>query len=312
MKKLFFLLILIPALFAGCKSGWLFGKLSKSNEDQITKIENVQKAQNVNVKAKMDEVSVFASGIDYSLNKITNKEPPALVAFDLNRRIMSLSGKPNLDAEKEMWKIVDGLVSELQKEKDWSHRMLTKKDSEIVSLQRNTQELEDRVNAEIQKYIKISSETAKKADAAKAELEEWTGMWGLKGVAKGSWKFITTSLWFIAGFGLLFFILRTLASTNPIAGAFFKIFDVLAGYFIKFINLVVPRAIEMSGNIATSAYNSSKVLLTKIVDSVEWIKQIEKTTGSPVTLKALLNELDKKLDSSEKEVINKIKKDLQY
>jgi adenine-specific DNA methylase len=103
-----------------------------------------------------------------------------------------------------------------------------------------------------------------------------------------------------------------LSESNPIAAAIFSIFGVIGGYFVKFVKLLIPRAIEYSGNIATSAYTTTKTLLTKIIDNIQSIKDLQTKLGRDITVKELLVELDKSLDTNEKAIIDKIKKDLGY
>ncbi len=290
----------------------IFGKSSSAENKAKAKVENVEKDQVENERKKMEQIAVLASGTDYALNKVTNKEPAVDAAQSLNHRVISLAGKPNLDAEKEMWRIVDQLTSQLVNEKALGEKALLKKDKEIINLQEESKSLAIAKDKEIQKYMKIASDTAGLADARAVELDEYKGWFGLKAVGKGLWQFIKSSAWFLGIGTVLFLVLRFASATNPVASAIFNVFSMIGGYFIKGIKVLIPRAVEFSGNIATSAYNAYETLLTKIIDSIESIKAIQKATGRDITLKEVLLELDKTMDTAEKAIVDKLRKDLGY
>ena len=307
------ILILSIFVITGCSTiKSVFGKSSKAEAKQQDKITTVEKKQNQNLQDLMNQVAIFASGTDYALDKTTNKEPIVVVAQDINKRVISMSGKPNINAEKEMWKTVDQLTSDLVKEKEKGKLSLDKKDKEISNLQTTTDELNNEFTKEIDKYKKISEANAGKVDSLNRQLDKYKGWFGLSAVWMGIKQLISTGMWFLIGGCAIFLVLRIFAASNPIAGAIFSIFNVIGCYFIKGLNYIVPRAVEFSGNIATSAYTTSQTLLTKIVDSVQYIKNIEKTTNKDITVKELLVELDKTMDKSEKDIIDKLKKDLGY
>jgi hypothetical protein len=53
-------------------------------------------------------------------------------------------------------------------------------------------------------------------------------------------------------------------------------------------------------------------LLTKIIDNIQSIKDLQTKLGRDITVKELLVELDKSLDTNEKAMIDKIKITLGY
>lgn len=297
----------------GCESiKGVFGKNSKAETKQATKIEDVSNAIVKNDKDKMDNVSVLASGTDYALNKVTNKEPPVYVAKDINQRIMSLSGKPNLQAEKEIWEMVDNLISQNAQLRLKGQKELQQKDLEIAKLQEITKVLDEKKDVEIAKYMKIASDTAMLADTRKAELDEYQGWFGIKAVVKGLSQFVKTSMWILIGIAIVFIILRFAASANPVAAAIFGLFEQVVAGVVKTIQVLFPKAISFAGHISKESYNQVSSLLKKLVDNIQNIKQIEKKTGKDITLKEVLVELDKSMDQSEKELVSKIKKELGY
>jgi hypothetical protein len=290
----------------------IFGKHSVTEDTAKNKIENVQKAQVKNDKVKMEQVAVLASGTDYALNKVTNKEPSVSVAQDINKRVVSLAGTPNLNAEKEMWKTVDQLTSELAKEREKGVKNLEKKDKEISSLQTESKTLEASKDAEISKYIKLANDTALKADGYKSSLDEMDSWFGLGAVFYGVKKLVVSGLWFIGIGGLIFLVLRFASMSNPIAASIFSVFEHMVSWVIHTISALFPKALSMAGNVSKEIYDQSSVLLKKIVDGIQNIKELEKKTGKDITLKELLAELDKSFDQQERDMVAKIKKDLGY
>lgn len=289
----------------------IFGKNSSKEDKQATKIENVEKAQNKNVQNKLDSIGYFAYGIQYSLSKV-NTNDTINVAYNLNERVISLANQPTVNQIKEMQLMVDKLISQSEKEKKAGEVLLAKKDAEIQKLQTESKLLASTKDAEIEKYITLAHSTALKADTQKAELDEYKGWFGLKAIGKGFVQLFTTSIWFIVGLVIIFIVLKLLSASSPIAASIFSIFETAGSWVINTVKALVPKAATLAKTVSTSLYNESQTLLTKIVDSIQWIKEQEKATGKEVTIKQLLEQLDKTMDTKEKDQINKIKKDLGY
>ena len=273
------------------------GKNSKYENKAQAKIESVEKVIAESNVARLDYIGQYSFGIGLSTNLSTTKI--------LNDRILTLAIYPDIKEIQEMRELVSGLESS-------NNLSLIRKDVEISRLQNNIKQLAVDKELAVSKYIILANETAGIADTTNNELQGYKGFFGLNAVGKGLWQFAKSSIWFLAIGSILFIVLRVLASTNPIAGAIFSIFNVIGGYFVRVIKVLIPKSIEYSGNIATSAYTNVKSLLIKIVDSIQMIKQIEKTTGKDATIKELFVELEKTMDIVEKDNILKIKKDLGY
>lgn len=314
MKKLFISMFLVLCLLnTSCSSiKGLWGKNSTKIATQATKIETINNNQAINNIEKLDVVAGLAFGTDYALSKVNEPPREVIVARDMNTRIMSLTGSPTLEKMKEMQVTIDELTSTLTAERIRGQSKINTKDKEISVLQDNTKLLLEAKESEIKKYIILAQNTALQADLTQAQLDKLQSGWGLSAIWFGISTLFRKLMYTFLIAGTLFIILRIFAGSNPIAGAIFSVFSVIGGYFIRFINFIIPRAVEYSGNIATSAYNEYKLLVTKIVDSVEWIKQTEKATGKDMTLKELFVELDKTMDQADKDIITKIKKNLGY
>ena len=312
--KLVLPLLLIPLIFVtSCSTiKGIFGKNASKEDKQAGKIEAVQKAQNQNNSSKMEQVAVLASGTDYALNKVTNKEPAIDVAQDINHRVQSLAGQPDLDAQKEMWKTVDNLTSSNATLRAQGVKDLDKKDKEIKILQDETKILLAAKDVEIDKYMKLSAATAMKADTLQVELNDYQGWFGLKAVGKGLWQFVKSMTWFLLGGSIIFIVLRFASMSNPIAASIFSVFEHMVSWVINTISVLFPKAINMAGHVSQDVYKSSQLLLKKIVDSLQNLKELQTRLGHDVTLKELFVELDKSMDASEKEAVAKVKKELGY
>jgi hypothetical protein len=312
MKNKFIIVLLsfLVLTATSCKTLDIFGKSSKQQVKQGEKIDGVTKDQSENLQKKMDNVAVISSGVDYTLEKITNKEPAVKVAKDLNLRIMSLSGKPDLILEKEMWKMVDELTSTIDIQREAGLKSLARKDKEISELQTKTKELEKLKNDEVDKYRKLAIDTAALADTRKAELDEYEGWFGLKAVIKGGWKFIKSMAWILTGFTIVFLLLRAFAGTNPIVGAIFSIFEQIAAGAIHLIKGLAPRAAQFAKFVPQQHFDGYKKTLDKLVDTVELLKDNQKRSGKSYTLDEALLEFSKSLNDDDKARVDEVKKNI--
>lgn len=297
------------AITTSCSSvKGIFGKSSADEAKQSGKIEKVEKNQNKNLANKMDQVSILASGTGYALQKVTNKEPAVLVAYDINTRVESLAGKPNLDAEKEMWKAVDQLMSQVKTEREKGEKALLKKDREISELQDETKLLIADKDAAISKYMKMSQDSAMLADTRKVELDDYKGWFGLKAVGKGLWQFVSSMAWILGGLALLYFLLRSFAATNPVVGAIFAIVEQLAAGVIYIIQGLAPRAAQFASFIPKKHFDGYKQTLDKLVDTMELLKDNQKRSGKQYTLDEILQELSKSMNDDDKSRVDEVRK----
>jgi hypothetical protein len=311
MKKslmLFIVMCLIVLSSTSCKTLGIFGKSSKDQSKQGHKIDDVVKLQSDNTQKKIENIAVISSGVDYTISKITNKEPAVSVAKDLNRRIMSLSGQPDLEYEKEMWKMVDELTSTVDLQRELGKKALERKDKEISLLQITTKELSTQKEEEILKYRKLATDTAALADTRKVELDSYEGWFGLKAVFKGGWKFIKSMTWILIGFTILFLVLRAFASSNPIAGAIFSIFEQIAAGAIHLIQGIAPKAAQFAKFVPQVHFDGFQQTLDKLVDTIELLKDNQSRSGKKYTLDEVLLEVSKAMSDEDKARIELVKK----
>lgn len=308
-KKVLLISVLFSLLvIVGCKTTQSYGTNAVAENKQKEKIDAVQKAQIVNTQAKIDQVAVLSSGTDYALNKITNKEPPVEVAQDLNRRIMSLSGKADLDAEKEIWIMVDELTSDLLAEKEKGKKALIKKDEDISALQSESRLLADYKDKEIDKYVKLAQNTARKVDTLITELDSYKGWFGLKAVGKGLWQFIKSITWILLGGGIVYLLLRGFATTNPIVGSIFSIFSTIGSWVIHTIESLIPKSVSGAGYIHSDIHEQYKEVLIKIIDGLQFLK--EKDPNKQYTIDDICNTF--KFSTAETDLIDGCKKELKW
>ena len=315
MKKLLLPICLsIILLVSGCS---LFessaNKASKNEAKGRAKIADVEKAQADNNVQKLDNIAGLAYGTDYALSKISNPPPREVtVARDINQRVVSLAGSPTVEKMKEMQETIDKLVSQLEKERIEGKKRLDNKDEEISALQDEGKALAAAKESEIKKYMDQAAAAAAKSDEYKTKLNEMDKWFGLGAVWYGIKRLVVSLAWILGIGSIIFIILRFASLSNPIAASLFSIFERVASWGINLITTLVPKALDKAGAVSKIAYNKMSLVLSKIVDNIQNLKQLEAKLGHDLTVKELLVELDKTMDVSEKDVISKIKKDLGY
>lgn len=305
LYAVFFLII-----FSGCAI--LRGtKANTASQNAIIKEErkalDLDKELQNNLNQQIKNTAVYAYGISYSLNQIQDPSVEVVTASKLNDRVVSIVGSPEIKESERIRKIVDYLNSEIVAERSRGEKLLLYKDKEIVNLQKQKIELEKKYDAQVNKLIDKAKQEAKKSDEKQTTLDSMNGFLGLNAVFWGLKRFFFTSLTWIAIFVIVFFILRVLSATNPIAAAVFSIFNVIGSLAIDLFKGLTPNALQLSKLVTTSDQLKYKVTLTKIVDVIQIFK--EKQNDFPdrqYTLKEILNKFEAEMDRSEKDLIDQI------
>jgi len=313
IKNFFIGLLLIGTLSfnTGCTT-LSTGKNSGKEEIARNKVENVEDLIGENIRNKVENVANISYGIDYVLTKEEDPSKFVKIAKDLNSRIMSLTGAPTLEEIKTMRQMIDDLTSQLKTEQERGKKTLGEKDLEISNLQTLTKTLEVEKDKEIKKYMKIAADTAEKADAIQEELDEYTGWFGLKAVWKGLSQFFRTSMWVIVICVIIFIFLRFASLTSPIAASIFSIFNQIGSWFINIIQTLTPKAITLAGSVSSKLFNSYKITTKKIVDAIQFVKVNAESNGKEPLLKDVLDELAKSLNSEDKNIVESLKKELNW
>jgi len=281
MKKLSYIITIIGSLFLLSCSTLKPTKQVDDNQKKIEKeekkIENTVEEIDKNAKQKKIQTATLAAGIQHSLSAVTNPPTEVKTAKDLNERVISIE---------------DQIINKLQKE---------------------TTELKEQYDTQIEKMTEKAEEISKQADANKATLDSMSGMFGLNAVMWGLKKFVFSALTGIIIFGVIFLVLRVLAIVNPAAGAAFSIFNMIGSSILGMIKVLTPKAFEMSNFTSISTVDKYKSPLVKIVDIIQELKEKQKDfPEKDYPLKELLTKFDKEMDSHEKDLIDEILSNLKW
>lgn len=312
MKKLPVIIVIFSLFLQGCS---IF-KDPYANKNKIASAQaNVQSAKddlNSNNKDKVIQIQSTAAGVDYALTKVTNPPTAVSVAKELNDRTVSIAGVPNVKEMEKMKKMVDNLTSAVDDERKKGLKALQEKDKEITKIQQQNEILNQELLQKQEEFEKASQKVAETADKYKQTVDEVNSYFGLGGVIYGIKKFVMSSFIFILSFGLIFLILRLLASTNPIAGAIFSLFDMAAGTVLKIFKGLFPGSIKSAKFVEQEHFDAYKETLIKIVDTIEEFKSHQSASEAKYTLDEILTSFSKNLNDDQKKLISDIKKEIRW
>ncbi len=301
-------------LAVGCSSlldnnQGIFGKAQQQNQKVGAEIRSTENAQAQSNEDKLKHIGAWSQGgVQYSLDQIkTNIPQEVTVAKQMNARVEALAGKPDFKEVEAIKGIVDDLLSQVQQTRIDGEKALAAKDKQIADIQANDQKLDKQREDQIAAAMEQANQNAQVADQYKATLQDMDKWGGLGAVWYGLHKFVIRMAWILGIGGGLFLLLRILASSNPIAGAIFSIFDQMGSWLIHTIAVIFPKALSIAGNVSTSIYNNTKSALNSIVDSVETVKLQEAASGKPATIEDLLNTAELSMTPEDKALIEKIK-----
>lgn len=315
MKRL--LLILCAFVLSGCFSTIKPAKQIDDNQKVIAKeekkVDNTLAEMEKNDKSKKVQTSVLAQGIQHSLNQVTNPPVQVETAKSLNERVVSIVGSPHIDEIKRIKATVDLLNSALEEERKKGEELLSQRDEIINKLQKEKSDLNQKYDDQLWQLTDKAKEVAKEADQNKAVLDSMSGMFGLNAVFWGLKKFFVSAMTAIIIFVVVFVLLRILATVHPAAGAAFSIFNMLGSAVISVIKALTPKAFEMSNFASKDKVDEFKSPLVKIVDVIQELKEKQKESPKKVfELVEILKRFDKEMDSSEKDLIDELLKELKW
>lgn len=315
MKRL--LLILCAFVLSGCFSTIKPAKQIDDNQKVIAKeekkVDNTLAEMEKNDKSKKVQTSVLAQGIQHSLNQVTNPPVQVETAKSLNERVVSIVGSPHIDEIKRIKATVDLLNSALEEERKKGDELLSQRDEIINKLQKEKSDLNQKYDDQLWQLTDKAKEVAKEADQNKAVLDSMSGMFGLNAVFWGLKKFFVSAMTAIIIFVIVFVLLRILATVHPAAGAAFSIFNMLGSAVISVIKALTPKAFEMSNFASKDKVDEFKSPLVKIVDVIQELKEKQKESPKKVfELAEILKRFDKEMDSTEKDLIDELLKELKW
>jgi hypothetical protein len=247
------------------------------------------------------------------LNQVTNPPIQVQTAKNLNERVVSIVGSPHLDEIKRIKATVDLLNSALTEERKKGDELLSQRDSIIVNLQKQKEDLKTQYDDQLWQMTDKAKEIAKEADQNKATLDSMSGMFGLNAVFWGLKKFFVSAMTAIIIFVVVFVILRVLATVHPAAGAAFSIFNMLGSAILALVKGLTPKAFEMANFASKDKVDEYKSPLTKIVDVIQELKEKQKESPDRVyPLTEVLKRFDKEMDKPEKDLIDDILKEQKW
>jgi len=311
-----FIIIFISLFFISCSTVKPTKQVSTSQDTvakQTKKIDDAYDDLVKNENNKRVQTSVLAQGIQHSLLQVSNPPVQVETAKVLNERVVSIVGTPHIDEIKRIKATVDLLNSQLIEERKKGETLLTQRDEVINSLQKQKEELKTNYDDQLWKMTEEAKKVAKESDAKQATLDSMSGMFGLNAVFWGLKKFFFSALTFIVIFGVIFLILRVLATINPAAGAAFAIFNMIGSTLLSLIKVVTPKAFEMANFTSSTEHDKYKQTLMKIVDVIQDYKiEQKKNPRKLISIDTILTTLKGDMDQSEKDLIDKLLVDLNW
>lgn len=266
-----------------------------------------------NDKGKKIQTSTLAQGIQHSLSQVTNPPVQVETAKSLNERVVSIVGSPHIDEINRIKATVDLLNSAVEEERKKGQELLAQRDEIINKLQKEKVELNEKYDDQLWQMTDEAKKIAKESDEKQATLDAMGGMFGLNAVMWGLKKFFISALTGIVIFGVIFLLLRVLATVNPIAGAAFSIFNMFGSVVLSLIKGLTPHAFEMANFASKDTVDEYKSPLIKIVDVIQELKEKQKDSPERTyPLKELLTRFEKEFDSHEKDLIDGILRELKW
>jgi hypothetical protein len=311
-----FLILCISLLLVSCSTVRPTKQVDTSQnsiDKQTKKIDEAFDQIVKNESSKRIQSSVLSQGIQYSLLQVTNPPIQVETAKTLNERVISIVGTPHIDEIKRIKVTVDLLNSQLEEERKKGLSLLSQRDDAIIKLQRQKEDLKTLYDDELWKMTKEAERVAKESDAKQATLDSMGGMFGLNAVIWGLKRFFFSALTFIVIFGVIFLVLRVLATVNPAAAAAFAIFNMIGSTILGLIKVLTPKAFEMANFTPSKETGMYKSTLMKIVDVIQDYKiEQKKNPNKPISIDVVLNTLKADMDQHEKDLIDDLLVDLNW
>ena len=311
MKNYISLLVLSVVLLSGCTTLMDTFKSSETkSQDKLDKktIELQLDKDNLskNNTTKLKQIGTVSKGIQHALNKETNNTPPLNVAKELNDRVISLAGNPDVKDVIRVKQIVDDLISEVELEQKKGKLELARLDKELQYSQSQRDIIQSSFDKKSDEYRKLSEKIAEVSDqqeAAVAQMDKWLGMGA---VFYGMKKFLISSIWILSIGTVLFMGLRILSQTNPIAASFFGVFELIGSGLLHAIKAILPNSFGHAKFTDTVTSEKYRTALDKLIDTLQSLKEQNKVlpTESKLDLDTAFLELEKKMDNAEKKVVS--------
>jgi len=315
MKKLLRLFLVTTLFFSvGCAN--LFKSSNTPSKDKIddkaVEIQTKKEELSTNNNKKLNQIGVLAVGTHHALDKEKDPSKEVEVAKELNDRVMSLAGSPDINDVKRIQKIVDDLISAVKVEREKGRYELNKLDKEIQYIQTEREKIKNELAKKSKEFEDLSSKIAIENDENKGKVEELDKWFGLGAVFYGIKKFISSLLIAILIFCIVFFVLKIASATNPIAAAIFKLFEFGGSMILSLVKSITPNSFSMSNFIEKEFHDRYKSALNKIVYTIQDMKDKNKilSDDKKYKLEDLFENLSKTMDGEDKDVVDECIKKL--
>lgn len=309
LKRSFVVIFLAAVMFYGCSlfpGGKSVDKNVKEAAKQEKKLETVNKGLILNSEVATKQASALVTGIEISLNQVTNKTLEIETAQNLAQRVITIVGSPTLAEHEKIKSTVLLLNSSVQLERERGAKLLAERDSVIISLQKQREELEKKYDAQVEKISENARNTAKNADQNQSKINEIDGFWGFSAIWYGSKRLLFSAMWFIIGFSVLFLVLRAFAASNPIAAACFAFIEGIFSMIISTVKVLAPKAAQLASLVPKADYIKYKNLCLKIVDNIAELKYNTKVADKTYSLQEVLSKFSEDFDQSDKDLVEEL------
>jgi hypothetical protein len=310
LKRSFVVIFVAAVLAYGCSlfpGGKSVDKNAKEAAKQEKKLETVNKGLIGNSEVATKQASALVTGIEISLNQVTNKTLEIETAQNLAQRVITIVGSPTLAEHEKIKSTVLLLNSSVQSERERGAKLLAERDAVIISLQKQREELEKKYDAQVEKISENARNTAKNADQNQSKIDQIDGFWGLSAIWYGAKRFVLTSLWVIIGIFVVFVVLRVFAASSPIASALFGLFESIGSMAINTIKVLVPKATQLASLMPKADYAKYKNLCLKIVDNIAELKyNMKLSPDKTYSLQEVLAKFSEDFDQSDKDLVEEL------
>jgi len=319
----FFVLVALPScktIQNGDGTKQVVEAAGKVTEAELNVAENTDK--------KMESIGEFSYGTSLALNNIYSlpefESLPMTFKLSLDAAVLTnnfvreLSSAPNSQKMLEMEEFIKKLTSELESERKSAFNQSLIYENNIAELNKQSTELQIKLDQAEKSFKELTFSLGEKVDTLstslanekskttnlEGKLEKFDEGFGFYSIRHGIGIFFKKIMWIGLGFGVIFLILKILASSNPIAAAIFSVFESIIGGIIKFFSYIFPKAVEFAGHISMKTFNKVESSRNKIIDTIEELYNIEKNSpGKTFTLNEIFEHLGKNMNDADKEEV---------
>ncbi len=248
------------------------------------KVEDVKRDISKNEDKTVEVGKTYIYGADYTLSLDPNPNRYNEVAKGFTQRSLLTLGNPSMEEANELREIVKNLISTNQSLIIKGQKALAEKDEKVADLQKENNELLEKLGVQEAKLNAVNAENAKLAT---------------------TWKRITSSFWWIVWIVVIGFVLSILGKVLPPPyNSIAMIVAAPVGLVIRFFIGLLPSAKKAAGVVAEKTHEESQSALEKLVLSINELKK-----QNPKAFEELSPILKDKTTDATRTKIDEIKKD---